>query len=71
MEKYVPPDISIKSPERLAQVWGLLPTTTTKPAYVPKTFSDQMVIWNNSGTYKLCIYDTVGNAWLGVTISSI
>jgi hypothetical protein len=71
MEKYQSPDISVTPPQRLPQVWGMLPTTTTKPAYVPKTFTEQMVIWNNSGTFKLCIYDTTGNVWMGVTISSI
>jgi hypothetical protein len=71
MDKYVPPDISINPPQRLPQVWGLLSTTTTKPTYVPKTLSEQMVIWNSSGTFKLCIYDTTGNVWMGVTISSI
>jgi hypothetical protein len=71
METYKPPTIEVQSPQRLSQVWGLLKTTTTKPSYIPKTFSEQMVIWNNSGTLKLCIYDTAGKAWTGVTISSI
>jgi hypothetical protein len=71
MDKYHSPDISTNPPQRLPQVWGLLPTTTTKPSYTPRTFSEQMVIWNNAGVFKLCIYNTTSNTWMGVTISSI
>jgi hypothetical protein len=74
MDKYTEPDISTHPPQRLPQVWGLLATTLTKPAYIPKTFSEQMVIWDDtagSGHIILCIYNTKSNAWMGVTISSI
>jgi hypothetical protein len=56
---------------RLENLWGVIPTVTVKPAYIPRNFSEQLVIWNDAGTRKLAIYDIIGKAWLGVTLSSL
>lgn len=68
------PNPTPNTPVRLSQIWGLLKTVTTKPSYIPKTFSEQLVIWDDtagSGDILMCIYDTKGKAWMGVTITSI
>lgn len=47
---------------------------STVPTHVPKTFLDQFVIYNNTGTYRLYIYmkskdATVDGVWRYVTLT--
>ena len=59
---------------RLEQLWGTIPTVTVEPTYVPRNVSEQLVIWDDtagSGDMILSIYNTRGNAWLGVTLTAL
>lgn len=43
--------------------------TTTVADRVPNAFGEQLFIYNNAGTYKLYVYDSVGKVWKNVTIA--
>ena len=59
-------------------ILGLFTTTSSTAEFnrivdttarVPSKVSEQMFIYNNSGTYKLYVYDSVGKVWKSVTIA--
>jgi hypothetical protein len=63
---------------RLENIIGLFRTisdsteftrATTVADRVPSSFSEQIFIYNNAGTYKLYCYDSVGKVWKSVTIA--
>ena len=42
---------------------------TTVADRVPSSFGEQILIYNNAGTFKLYVYDSVGKVWKNVTIA--
>lgn len=42
---------------------GLFETVSVAPTLVPAGPYDQVKIYSNSGTFRLYVYDAVGNAW--------
>lgn len=53
----------------LADIEGFITVTTTKPTYAPKTYKESRVIWNDSGTYKICYYIYTISQWHYATLS--
>ena len=42
---------------------------TDTTARVPSNISEQVFIYNNGGTFKLYVYDSIGKVWKSVTIA--
>ncbi len=47
----------------LRNLWGLFETVSVAPTTIPKTTYDQIKFYSNAGTFRLYMYDSVGNAW--------
>ena len=67
------PTISPKAYERTLEIkdlLGLLTTTTAVPAYVPKKFSEQIVVTVTGGSASLYVYDITNNQWRAATLGT-
>lgn len=49
---------------------GLLPTLTAAPTYVPRKFSEQVVIAVAGGANSLYVYDVTNNLWRAATLGT-
>lgn len=68
----------LRAPIKIENLLGLFRTisdstefarATTVADRVPSSFGEQILIYNNAGTYKLYVYDSVGKVWKNVTIA--
>lgn len=48
---------------------GLIKTVTSAPTHIPRKFNEQFVIYQNSTTYRLYIYDALNGAWRYVALT--
>ena len=44
-------------------------TEMTQPTYVPSNFLEQIYLYDEGGTIKLCIYNTSDQAWYFVDLA--
>ena len=51
------------------QISGLIKTVTSAPTHIPRKFNEQFVIYQNSTTYRLYIYDALNGAWRYVALT--
>ena len=47
----------------LANIEGFVRTMSSAPTYIPKKFSEQIVVAVAGGLMTLYVYDTVNNLW--------
>ncbi len=62
-------DTKLKEPTNIQDVLGRFRTVSTAPSKAPKNWYEQIQIYINGATYRLYIYDTVGNVWHYVALT--
>ena len=65
--EYTEPKINLETKPDFRDLSGIIPTVTDFPTWVPKKYSECMVIYNSTTTYKFCVY--VSNVWRTVNLS--
>lgn len=48
---------------------GLIRTVAAVPTWTPTNFFDQIVLYDNAGTYSLYIYETTSGTWVSEVLS--
>jgi len=47
----------------LRNIFSMFETVTSQPTEIPTRFQGQIKLWNDSGTMKICFFDTSTNTW--------
>lgn len=53
----------------IENITNFLRLVSAAPTNVPRTLNEQVVIYINSGTYRLYLYDFTNNAWRYVALT--
>ena len=59
-ESYEVPPVTQVDIKNISEV---IITVTAVPTHVPKKVAEQVVIYSSGGTFRLYLYDAVGNTW--------
>jgi len=57
-------------PVQLKHLEGLFRTVTAVPDFTPRKAIDQILIYENAGSYALYLYDAANAAWVSVALST-
>ena len=63
-------EVVLNQPQNFNSLFGLFRVSDTAPTGKPTRFSDQVVIYTNSTTYRLYWYDTNAGVWHYVTATA-
>jgi hypothetical protein len=61
--KYNNQEVKLEEPQNFKSLFGLFRTVSAVPIGKPTKFSEQIVIYTNSTTYRLYWYDSSAGVW--------
>lgn len=64
------PDSNFDRILEIRDLFGLLQTITSAPTYVPKKFSEQVVLAVAGGANSLYVYDVLNNKWRAASLGT-